>query len=81
VLFLANGVAAYQALREVQYMVKNKENERQTRKSLTFDDDLSEGDSDDDKSSEEVIDLDNSSLPISVTTDKNNTRPSKRPLS
>ncbi|CAF3444963.1 unnamed protein product [Rotaria socialis] len=77
----ANGVAAYQALREVQYMVKNKENERQTRKSLTFDDDLSEGDSDDDKSSEEVIDLDNSSLPISVTTDKNNTRPSKRPLS
>ncbi|CAF4902228.1 unnamed protein product [Rotaria magnacalcarata] len=77
----ANGVAAYQALREVQYMVKNKENERQTRKSLTFDDDLTEGDSDDDKSSEEVIDLDNSSLPISVTTDKNNTRPSKRPLS
>ncbi|CAF4494462.1 unnamed protein product [Rotaria socialis] len=61
-VFPPNGASAYQALREIQYMLKNKENERQTR-------------------NEEVIDLDNSSLSISVATDKNNIRLSKRPLS
>ena len=65
-------------------MIQNKNNEQQTRKLLTFEDDLdddSEDESDDDKLDEEVIGIDNLSISTSTIINKNKVRQSKRSLS
>jgi len=76
----ANSVSG--VLREINNVVENMKNARPTKRMLTFDDDFSEGESDDDdQSSESVMDLDNSLPSTSTTNNRKIIRPSKRDLS